>query len=214
MKRALDILVSALVLVVVSPLMGLIAIAIKLDSPGPVFFLQDRVGARPVRVGRDVVWERRVFRMIKFRSMLHGADESLHEAHIRAYVEGRVELSTTQETFKLADDRRITRVGRWLRRSSVDEIPQLLNVLKGDMSLVGPRPVPTYEAEAYSERENQRLNTWPGLTGWWQVYGRGRVTFDEMIQMDIRYVNEASIGLDLKLLALTVPAALKGTGAG
>ncbi len=213
-KRVLDAVVSLLALIILSPVIGLVALAIKLDSPGPVFFVQDRVGARPVRNGGEVVWERRVFRMVKFRSMRHGADQSLHEEHIRAYVEGKLKLGSEQESFKLADDPRITRVGWWLRRSSIDEIPQLFNVLIGDMSLVGPRPVPLYEAQAYSDHESQRLNTWPGLTGLWQVYGRGRVTFDEMIRMDLEYVDKASIGLDLKLLALTLPAALRGTGAG
>lgn len=213
-KRGLDIVGSVILLVALSPLAVIIALAIKLDSSGPVFFAQDRVGARPVWARGEIVWERRVFRMLKFRSMCQDADQGTHEEHIRAYVEGRVELGAGQQTYKLANDRRITRVGRWIRRSSFDEIPQLINVLIGDMSLVGPRPVPVYEAQAYSDRESQRLNTWPGLTGLWQVYGRGRVTFDEMIRMDLQYVAEASIGLDLKLLALTVPAALKGSGAG
>lgn len=213
-KRVFDIIVGSGLIVVLSPLLALTALAIKLDSRGPILFSQPRAGATPRRDGDAVVWERSTFTMYKFRSMVHGADQSAHEQHIEAWVTGGLAPDTEHgQTFKLEGDDRITRVGHLIRRTSIDELPQLINVVKGDMSLVGPRPVPLYEAAAYEERHLRRLESLPGITGIWQVQGRGRVTFEEMIDMDLEYVERQSLMLDVRLLLATLPAALSGKGA-
>lgn len=211
-KRTLDVVGSSLLLVVLSPLLLLVSLAIKLDSTGPVLFIQQRVGSKRSRKD-PASWDRRPFRIYKFRSMFHEADESPHEKYIKEFVNGSVEASDDRAKFKLNGDKRITRVGRVIRRASIDELPQLLNVLKGEMSLVGPRPVPQYEVDEYLPWHYERLDALPGMTGFWQVYGRGRVEFDEMMRMDIEYVRAQSIWLDLKLLLLTIPAVLRGSGA-
>jgi lipopolysaccharide/colanic/teichoic acid biosynthesis glycosyltransferase len=146
--------------------------------------------------------------------MVDGADQSLHAEYVRAFVEGRVDAGDGGDAaFKLAHDPRVTRVGRILRRTSLDELPQLFNVLKGEMSLVGPRPVPPYEVAQYRESDAERLAALPGITGLWQVDGRGTVPFDEMIRMDREYVRNQTVWLDLKILAATIPAILSGRGA-
>lgn len=213
-KRCIDIVLSCAALVLLSPVLVVIALAIKLDSPGPVIFAHERVGARLRRRGSTAAWEIRPFRFYKFRSMVHNADESLHRAHIAAYANGQVRRGPGKGGFKLTGDPRVTRVGRFLRATSLDELPQLVNVLKGDMSLVGPRPVPTYEVEHYEPWHFERLAALPGITGLWQVTGRCALTFDEMIALDLEYVRNQSTALDLKILARTVPAVLRGTGAG
>lgn len=213
-KRCIDVALSCAILLVTSPLLLLIALAIKLDSPGPVIFAHDRVGARLRRRDSTEAWEIRHFRFYKFRSMVHNADPSLHQAHIAAYANGQLERASGKAGFKLTRDPRITRVGRILRATSLDELPQLVNVIKGDMSLVGPRPVPAYEVEHYEPWQFERLAALPGITGLWQVTGRCALTFDEMIALDLEYVRNQSILGDLKILALTVPAVLRGTGAG
>jgi lipopolysaccharide/colanic/teichoic acid biosynthesis glycosyltransferase len=212
-KRCLDLAIAAALLVLLSPLLLLIALAIKLDSRGPILFTQQRVGARRrVEPGRTS-WEVRDFLIYKFRSMADGADQAVHRAYIKAFVDGQV-ADGADAHFKLTNDRRVTRVGRVLRRTSLDELPQLVNVLKGDMSLVGPRPVPTYEVADYQEWHRERLAALPGITGLWQVKGRCRVSFEGMVQMDIEYVRGRSLWLDMRLLLLTVPAVLSGRGAG
>lgn len=209
-KRAVDVALATALLLLLAPLMVLIALLIKLDSPGPALFVQQRVGARRrCRDGR-VTWEVHPFPFCKFRSMVADADPALHREYIRAFVRGAADSSGE---FKLAHDPRITRVGRLLRRTSLDELPQLVNVLKGEMSLVGPRPVPTYEVAEYQEWHYQRLAALPGITGIWQTRGRCQVPFAEMIRMDIDYVRRQSLWLDLKLLLLTIPAILSGRGA-
>lgn len=213
-KRCVDITLAALMLIVVSPLLLLIAIMIKWDSPGPVLFVQERVGAR--RRPRDgrVVWEIRNFTMYKFRSMVQNADQSIHQEYIKAFVEGSAAANGADHPpFKLIDDPRVTKVGAWLRKTSLDELPQLLNVLKGEMSLVGPRPVPTYEVAQYQPAHYERLAALPGITGLWQVSGRCQVSFEEMVAMDISYVRNQSLYLDLKLLLRTIPVVLSGQGA-
>jgi lipopolysaccharide/colanic/teichoic acid biosynthesis glycosyltransferase len=203
-----------MLLVLLSPLMLLIAVLIKLDTRGPVLFTQERVGtSRRSRNGR-LSWEIRNFRMYKFRSMVHNADNSVHEAYIKAWVEGRAEAANEAGTkFKLTNDPRITRIGRIIRKTSLDELPQLFNVLKGEMSLVGPRPVPTYEVAQYEEWHCERLAALPGMTGLWQVRGRCQVPFEDQVRMDIEYVRSKSLWLDLQLLVLTIPAVLSGDGA-
>lgn len=213
-KRIMDVILAAMLLILLLPLLLLIALTIKLGSPGPVLFVQQRVGARR-RSGRDgTKWEIQNFFIYKFRTMTHNADQSLHQAYIKAFVEGDEGVSEAQEgDFKLANDPRVTPVGQVLRKTSLDELPQLLNVLKGEMSLVGPRPVPTYEVAEYEAWHHERLAALPGITGLWQVKGRGRVAFAELIRMDIDYVRNQSLWLDLQLLILTVPAVLTRRGA-
>src|SRR5262249_20706088 len=158
------------------------AILIKLDTPGQIFFVQERVGSRRRSRDGQTIWEIQNFPFYKFRSMVQNADQSLHQAYIAAWIEGRVSESTTTGTkFKLTDDPRVTRIGRILRKTSLDELPQLMNVLKGEMSLVGPRPVPTYEVAEYQAQHYQRLGALPGITGLWQVKARCQVSFEEMI---------------------------------
>jgi lipopolysaccharide/colanic/teichoic acid biosynthesis glycosyltransferase len=213
-KRCIDVVVAATLLCLLLPLMLLIAVLIKLDSRGPVLFVQERVGAK--RRSRDghIVWETCTFPFHKFRSMYQNADQSLHKAYVREFVRGSAELTNqSQHQFKLANDPRVTRIGRILRKTSLDELPQLINVLKGDMSLVGPRPVPVYEVAQYQAKHYERLAALPGITGLWQVKGRGQVTFEEMIRLDIEYVENQSLWLDAKILFLTIPAVLSGRGA-
>lgn len=210
----MDVILAGLLLILLLPLMLLIAVLVKLDSAGPVFFSQERVGAKRQLLGRQGIWIIRNFTMYKFRSMVHNADSSVHEAYIQDFVKGRARPSAKSNgKFKLTNDARVTRIGRLLRKFSLDELPQLLNVLEGDMSLVGPRPVPPYEVASYGNDHHKRLAALPGITGCWQVSGRGRVTFEEMICMDMDYIQNASILLDLKILLLTFPAVLSRRGA-
>jgi lipopolysaccharide/colanic/teichoic acid biosynthesis glycosyltransferase len=195
--------------------MAAIALLIKLDSAGPIFFVQDRVGARRRRNRqREIVWEIQNFPFYKFRSMKHNADDTIHREHIKAFLEGDVHEEEDGEAyFKLQDDPRITRIGKFIRRTSLDELPQLFNVIKGDMSLVGPRPVPVYEVEGYLDWHHGRLAALPGITGMWQVNGRSRVTFEEMVSMDVNYIEQATLWADIKILLMTLPAVLAGDGA-
>jgi len=194
LKRAMDVVLSALTLLVAAPLMALIALAIHLDSPGPVLY-------RQTRVGRDG----RTFTLHKFRSMKKGADEE-REKLLRLN-------ETTGPIFKIRRDPRLTRTGRILRRLSLDELPQLWNVLRGEMSLVGPRPPMPREVEEYEEWHRRRLDIAPGITGLWQVSGRSDLTFDEMVMLDLFYAENWSLGLDVSILLRTVPSVLLGTGA-
>jgi lipopolysaccharide/colanic/teichoic acid biosynthesis glycosyltransferase len=213
-KRCLDVILAGLALIVLLPLLLLIAVLIMLDSPGTVVFTQKRVGAKRQRLGRQAIWVIQDFTMYKFRSMTENADSSVHEAYIREFVEGRAQATAESGgKFKLTNDPRVTRMGRFLRKYSLDELPQLLNVLKGDMSLVGPRPVPPYEVACYGNEHHKRLAALPGITGYWQVKGRCQVSFEEMIRMDLEYIRKASFGYDLKILFLTIPAVLSRRGA-
>ena len=194
LRRLLDVAVAAKVLLLLFPLLALIALAIKLDSPGPVLFIQKRVG----KGGRE-------FPVFKFRSMFVDAErrlEALLEANERS---GPV--------FKMRRDPRITRVGRLLRRGSLDEFPQLLNVLRGEMSLVGPRPAIPREVALYTPRQRGRLAVTPGVTGLWQVSGRANLSFEESIALDLEYIERQSFWMNVVLLARTVPAVLTGHGA-
>ncbi len=214
-KRIMDEVLATLLFVFLSPLMAFVGVLIKLDSPGPALFKQKRVGARRRRSSDgQVVWEFHNFWFHKFRSMYTDADQSIHQEHIKAFVQGSLDTSEADAAkFKLKDDPRITRLGRILRKTSLDELPQLFNVLKGEMSLVGPRPVPTYEVAEYDEWHHERLAALPGITGLWQVKGRGEVTFEEMMDLDIEYVRHSSLLSDIKILFLTIPAVLAGSGA-
>ena len=194
LKRGVDLVVTGLGVLVVSPVLLAIALAVKLDSNGPVFYRQERVGKNGRR-----------FWMYKFRSMCADADRRLAEVRARNEASGPL--------FKMRDDPRITRVGRFLRRWSLDELPQLLNVLRGEMSLVGPRPPLPSEVEQYEDWQLGRLCAVPGLTGLWQVSGRSEVPFHDMVRLDLHYIRNWSLGLDVEILLRTVPAVLTNRGA-
>jgi len=213
LKRCLDILCAGALIVLLLPVFVLIVILIKIDSDGPVIYKQERVGSKRSWLGYQTIWIIQNFSVYKFRSMIPDADPSLHEAYIRDFVEGRAKPDPQGGKFKLTNDPRVTRVGRLLRKFSLDELPQLFNVIRGEMSLVGPRPVPPYEAACYQDAHHERLAALPGITGLWQVKGRGRVTFAEMMRMDLEYVRKVSLLLDLKILLLTIPAVLSRKGA-
>ncbi len=198
-KRVMDLVIAIPVLIALSPLLLIIAVIIKIDSPGPAIFAQERVG----RFGR-------YFKMYKFRSMRTDIDESLHQAHIHAYAQGELDLSNGN---KIIEDPRVTRVGKFIRRTSIDELPQFFNVLKGDMSIIGPRPVPVYEVDEYNLWQSERLDAMPGITGLWQVVRRGKSSFDEQLRLDIRFIRNQSLWLDLKILLLTIPAVISKAGA-
>lgn len=192
-KRAVDIAVSAVLLLGALPVLAFVALAIKLDSPGPVFFSQERAGFR----GRS-------FRMIKFRSMVEDAEARLDEVAAANEADGLL--------FKIKADPRVTRVGRFIRKLSIDELPQLINVLRGEMSLVGPRPLPV-SGSAFGAFDRRRLEVRPGITGMWQTAGRSDLTYDDMIRLDLTYVSTCSVWTDLRILARTVPVVLRGSGA-
>jgi exopolysaccharide biosynthesis polyprenyl glycosylphosphotransferase len=193
-KRAFDLVMALAMVLAGMPLWLLIAAAIRIDSPGPVLFKQERVG----RGGRR-------FLMYKFRSMFSDAEERLAEVLDANEADGPL--------FKMKEDPRVTRVGKWLRRYSIDEFPQLLNVLKGEMSLVGPRPPLPRETEAYSEHDWQRMQVLPGMTGLWQVSGRSHLTFEEMVRLDLFYIENWSVTFDLALMLRTIPVVLGARGA-
>ena len=206
-KRVMDIAGSALMLILCTPLLLIIALAIKVSSKGHVLFRQRRVGQH----GQH-------FTFLKFRSMLTDNDHSVHKEYAAKFIAGEAESKPSNGTgegvYKLANDKRVTRVGKFLRRTSLDELPQLLNVLKGEMSLVGPRPPIPYELTTYQTWHRRRvLEVKPGITGLWQVTGRSRVTFDEMVRLDLRYATSWSPWLDFKILMRTPVAVIKGTGA-
>jgi lipopolysaccharide/colanic/teichoic acid biosynthesis glycosyltransferase len=217
-KRTLDILLSAILLMVFAPVMAAIAVLIRLDSPGPVIFVQDRVGARRRTRDGQVVWEPHTFRFYKFRSMYHNSDQSLHRNFFEAFVKkDKARMNSLKgdnsNVLKLVKDPRITRIGGFLRKTSLDELPQLWNVLVGDMSLVGPRPSIPYEVEMYEPWHHRRLHTKPGITGLWQVTARSSAEFDDTVKMDIWYVEHQSLWLDLKILISTPLVVFFGKGA-
>jgi lipopolysaccharide/colanic/teichoic acid biosynthesis glycosyltransferase len=214
LKRAFDITAALVLLVLLAPLMLTVALAVRLDSPGPIFFAQQRAGTRRRTRGRMTTWEVQPFAFYKFRSMIHNADQSLHQKYIEQWANGEAKANGDKNaSFKLTRDPRITRVGHFIRRTSLDELPQLFNVLKGDMRLVGPRPVPTYEFSHYKPEHLERMAAMPGITGLWQIKGRGRTTFDQQIVMDVEYIHAQSLWYDIKILLLTLPAVLSSKGA-
>jgi lipopolysaccharide/colanic/teichoic acid biosynthesis glycosyltransferase len=208
LKRTLDVAISLGLLVALSPIFLVIATLVKLGTRGPVLFRQVRIGylAEP-------------FTMLKFRSMYTGADDKVHQDYISSFIHGHTNGTSASNPqrdglFKLANDRRITPIGHLLRKTSLDELPQLWNVLRGDMSLVGPRPPLPYELEQYASWHRCRVvEAMPGITGLWQVKGRSRTTFDEMVRLDLQYVRTRSLWTDIKILAATPRAVLSGKGA-
>ena len=206
MKRGMDVLGSLLLLALLSPVFLVIAAAIKLNSRGPILFRQQRIGEH----GTPFVF-------LKFRSMYTNNDSSQHKEYVRQLIAGQAAKQPTsgpgEGVFKLTNDPRITQVGNFLRRTSLDELPQFLNVLRGEMSLVGPRPPVPYEVEAYATWHRRRLlEAKPGITGLWQVQGRSRVGFDDMVRLDLRYARSCSPWLDLKILLQTPKAVIAGNG--
>jgi lipopolysaccharide/colanic/teichoic acid biosynthesis glycosyltransferase len=201
--RAIELVLSGLLLVALAPLLALIALAVRLDSPGPTLFRQLRVGRRE-----------RPFTVNKFRTMHNGVGHDKHRAFVLGLIAGEEpEPRADGPRFKLPVDERVTRTGRFLRRSSLDELPQLWNVLRGDMSLVGPRPPIPYEVEHYPAHWFARFAVKPGLTGLWQVSGRSELTLEQMIELDIEYVQRRSLRLNLSILVRTLPAVLSTRGA-
>ena len=204
-KRILDIAFTLLILLPLCIVFVIIAVAIWMDSKGPILYRQKRVGLRGAE-----------FNIYKFRSMHVNSDDSVHRDSIIKYMNGQeMNMGTAAAIkfqFKLSDDPRVTRVGRFIRKTSIDELPQFFNVLRGEMTLVGPRPPLPYEVELYTPHNWLRLSGKPGLTGIWQVYGRSRVTFQDMVEMDIDYLQHQSLWEDLKLIALTVPVMIRGRG--
>ena len=202
-KRAIDVVGSLVALTLLSPLYVLIAVAIKLTSKGPIFFKQDRVG----QFGYH-------FSFLKFRSMYYKNDAKIHQEYVRRLISRKNNSPAVDDNgnvYKIKDDPRVTAVGKFLRKTSLDEIPQFLNVLKGEMSLVGPRPPIPYEVEVYEAWHRRRfLEAKPGITGLWQVEGRSRTKFDEMVRLDLRYVKTWSPWLDIKILLRTPGAVFRG----
>jgi len=227
-KRMMDVVLCLVLLPVLLPIMFICALAIKLDSQGPVLFIQERIG----KGGRP-------FRMYKFRTMQHKLDNSSHQAFMKAYVNGQVEGDGVESrkngngrclsirpavsapfgnngngrVYKPITVSQVTRVGRVLRKTSLDELPQIFNVLKGEMSLVGPRPNVSWEVEEYRSWHHERLEVLPGITGLAQVRGRSAISFDSLVRCDIEYVEEQSLMLDLKILWWTLVTVFRGTAA-
>ena len=203
-KRLVDMVGSIAGLAVLSPVLLAIAVAVRVTSPGPVLFRQERIG----RGGRR-------FTMLKFRTMEHGNDPGIHQEYLRELIRSGAAADTTEDgakVYKLTRDPRVTRVGAWLRALSLDELPQLWNVLRGEMSLVGPRPCVAYEWDMYRPWQRRRLDVLPGCTGLWQVTARSHVGFEEMVILDLHYAHHGSVASDLWLIAQTLPAMLRGRG--
>lgn len=204
LRRCTDVVFALTLILLLSPLLIGVALAVRLDSRGPAFFRQRRVGYRE-----------REFTLYKFRSMRVDADPRGHQEYVTALIKGKAATpnSGRESLYKLAVDNRITAVGRWIRRWSLDELPQLFNVVKGDMTLVGPRPAIPYEVSEYPTWYRERFSVRPGLTGYWQVSGRNERTYEEMVRLDIEYAERRSLGLDLRILLKTPLVVLSRKGA-
>ncbi len=198
-KRLVDVAGSAAGLIVLSPLLLTVAVLVRVTSRGPALFRQQRLG-------RDEV----PFTLYKFRTMRVGCSDDVHREYVARLLRSESAPAGDASIYKLQDDDRVTPVGRWLRRTSIDELPQLINVLRGDMSLVGPRPVIPYEAELFAERHRARFRVRPGLTGLWQVSGRNHLTMLDALDLDVEYVRRRGPLLDLAILARTLPALRRG----
>jgi lipopolysaccharide/colanic/teichoic acid biosynthesis glycosyltransferase len=208
-KRLIDIIVAAVLLILLSPLMLAISLAIIIDSRGPAIYVQRRGGLHG-----------RLFDFYKFRSMTNGHDHTQeHRRFAEAYISGQSHAHQLgpdgKPLFKpVTNGHTVTRVGSWLRKTSLDELPQLVNILKGDMSLVGPRPSIDYEVAMYTDRHRQRLAVIPGLTGWAQINGRSSLGFDEIVALDLEYIEQRSLRKDISILLSTIPVALSSANAG
>jgi len=206
-KRGFDILTAAIMLLLTAPMLLLAALAIWLEDGGPIFFRQTRIGIRGEQ-----------FDFLKLRSMRSAVGDGAHRDYVKKWIRlgERAAANGAQQDeakiFKLTDDKRITRVGRILRRYRIDELPQIINVLRGDMSVIGPRPALPYELELYKGWHRRRLDAVPGITGLWQVSGGNRLSFDDMVRLDVKYIEDWSLISDIKILARTVPVLLRGEG--
>jgi undecaprenyl-phosphate galactose phosphotransferase len=202
LKRIFEIVLCLLLIPILVPLAIIIAIAIRLDSSGPIFFVQERVG----KGGR-------LFKMIKFRTMHHNINKDAHQLFMKAFVNGKVKEQAELKVFKPFRSYDVTPVGRILRKTSLDELPQLINVFRGEMSLIGPRPNVVWEFEEYHGWHKERLEVLPGITGLAQVRGRSGITFDRIVEYDIQYVEQQSLKLDLQIIWWTIASVLFGKGA-
>ncbi|MBI1794934.1 MAG: sugar transferase [Chloroflexi bacterium] len=217
-KRILDSLIALVLLLLLSPLLLLISILIVIYSPGPVFFTQERVGAKRETHGRHTYWKKATFPCYKFRTMHVNADSSIHQAYVAALIKNDEEQMTAlqgapTQPRKLVNDLRIIRPGKLLRKFSLDELPQLWNVLRGEMSLVGPRPAIPYEVEMYKPWHLQRLEAQPGITGLQQVKTRSAADFDQQVRLDIQYIQNQSLWLDIKIMFETPFVIISAKGA-
>ncbi len=199
LKRILDLTLATIIMLGFLPVFLVLFILVKVTSRGPAFFVQERVGLRGKR-----------FRMFKFRSMYADADHRVHQEYVEKLIK---KGEKGGRTYKLENDPRITPLGRWMRKLSLDELPQFLNVLKGDMSIVGPRPPIPYELDIYKPWHFKRLRTKPGITGLWQVSGRNLLTFDQQAALDIKYIEHKSLAMDLAIIVKTIPVMFSGVGA-
>jgi len=204
-KRSIDVMSASLVMVLGFPFFLAVALLIKLTSRGPVFYSQLRIGEQG-----------EVFTLYKFRTMRQGVDDAIHREFTRTFIEGRMSNSSLDEkapsVYKLTNDPRVTSIGNFLRKTSLDELPQFINILKGEMTIVGPRPPLQYELEYYEEWHKLRLEVKPGLTGLWQVSGRSSVPFNEMVKLDLYYIEHWTLLLDFKIMMRTIPVMLFGSG--
>jgi lipopolysaccharide/colanic/teichoic acid biosynthesis glycosyltransferase len=202
-KYLLDMIFTLIALIPICLIILIVSVLIRINSKGPIFYRQKRIGQNGVE-----------FEMLKFRSMYVNSDDVIHREAVSKFMNGQTLSDTSRSdlSYKQVNDPRITRVGRFIRKTSIDEIPQFFNILRGEMTLVGPRPPLPYEVEFYSPEAYQRLCGKPGLTGIWQVYGRSRVSFSRMVEMDIEYLKQQSIKQDLKVIALTIPVIIKARG--
>jgi exopolysaccharide biosynthesis polyprenyl glycosylphosphotransferase len=207
LKRVFDVIVSSFCILITSPVMLVVSLLIKLDSKGPILYQQTRIGENG-----------QLFTMLKFRSMKTNSDPNIHKAYVTRLIEENISPETKnsdgEKSLKMEADPRITSVGRFIRKTSIDELPQFFNVLRGEMSLVGPRPSLPYEVDVYKDWHKRRFDTPPGITGIWQVTARNQVSFDEMVRLDIEYIEKYSIWLDIKLILQTPWALLNAKGAG
>ena len=202
-KRTFDVVSASLILIVAMPLIALAAIAILISDGRPIFFRQQRIGAQG-----------RLFEMLKLRTMKTAAADSVHRQYVQHWISNGHggDTNGNGKVFKIANDSRVTRVGRILRKFSLDELPQLFNVVRGEMSLIGPRPALPYELEHYQDWHRRRLEGMPGITGLWQVSGRNHVSFDEMVKLDVKYLEDWSLSTDIGILFRTIPVLLRGEG--
>jgi len=204
LKRSIDVVVALFLLLLFGPLILVLAVAIRLHSPGPVLYRQQRIGK-----------DGKPFFMLKFRSMRENSDTQVHREHVQRLMRENVGPGEGgAKSLKMGSDPRITGLGKILRKLSLDELPQLINVLRGEMSLVGPRPPMPYEYELYNDWHKLRLQVLPGITGLWQVTARNQVSFEEMVQLDLYYIEHMSLWLDLKIMIKTPLEMLSGIGAG
>lgn len=216
LKRVIDVSIGITALILGAPLLLLIALAIRLDSEGPIIYTQLRTGKRvPVITSNGTELRGTSFKIYKFRTMYNRQleNDAIHQQWVKDWKNGKFKSGNLNGEVKPAHDPRVTWVGRFLRETSLDELPQLLNILKGNMSVVGPRPVPIYEVKEYSEWHYHRLDVLPGLTGWWQVKLRGHGTLEQMVELDLEYIRRRSIWFDIRIILQTIPVILSRRGA-